>query len=1034
MTSPRRPVGEARRLELLRLYNVLDTIPEQALDDLTALAGYICAAPTSLISLVDEERQWFKSRVGVLVPGTSRDVSFCGHAILEPDVFVIPDTTKDGRFADNPLVTGDSHIRFYAGAPLFTPEGDVLGTLCVMDRVPRELTSDQLEAMRVLSRQVMAHLELRRQTSKLIESEARLIKVFHNCPVAVSINRWSDRTFIDVNAAFTQLLGWTRDEVVGRTTAELGIVEPDTVAHLHTALEDLLTLRNHELTITTKAGEARQVLIGTERLNLHDVQHVITTFVDITARTQAEIGSNRLAAIVESSDDAIIGKDLSGIVTSWNRGAEHIFGYSAAEMVGTSIRRVIPTDREDEEAAMLDKVRCGEGVTHLETLRRTKDGRLIDVSITTSPIRNEAGRVIGVSKIARDITDRRRTEDGRRASDARYRALFDYAPDGILIADSNSYYIDANPAICRMLGYSRDELIHLHARDIVANSESEYIVPALNAIKSKAEYNREWQFRRKDGSLFPAEVIGAMMPDGKLLGVIRDTTERHRTDARFRRLVDSNAQGVMFWNGNGTVTGANDAFLRIIGQTREELDAGRIDWLAMTPPEYADADKRCQQELAATGVCTPYEKEYTRTDGSRVCVFVGAAAFADNPDEGVCFVLDLTERKKLEEQFFRAQRMESIGTLAGGIAHDLNNVLAPILLSVALLKEATRDDGLRALLETVEGCAQRGADLVQQVLSFARGVEGRRIIVNPLHLMRELLRTMRDTFPRSIDIRFESSGDLWTVTGDATQIHQVFLNFCVNARDAMPESGRLTVSMENIVLDETYAAMNIDGRAGAYVVVTVADSGAGIPPEIRERIFEPFFTTKEIGKGSGLGLSTSLAIVKSHGGFIHVYSEMGQGTKFKVYLPANPTATSANEVVVDTPLPCGHGELVMVVDDEPAIRAIAKVTLERFGYRVIVATNGAEAVALYATRRSEIALVLTDMAMPVMDGPATIIALKSIDPSVRIIGSSGLTSNDGVAKAVGAGVQHFVPKPYTAETLLTTLRLALHETSGVGVV
>ena len=756
-------------------------------------------------------------------------------------------------------------------------------------------------------------------------------------------------------------------------------------------------------------------------------QHVITTFVDITARKQAELvgqASSGDRRVVGRGD---IGEDLSGTVTSWNRGAEGIFGYSAAEMVGTPIVRLIPADREVEETRILDRIVRGESIDRLETVRRTRDGREIDVSITTLPIRDASGTVVGVSKIVRDISDRRRAEETSRLSEARYRALFDYAPDGIVIADASSNYLDANASICRMLGYTREELVGLNATDIVVPEETQHIGPALRAITTSTGYHREWRFRRKDGSTFTAEVIGAMMPDGNLLGMIRDTTERNRTEGRFRRLVESNAQGVMFWNAGGLVTAANDAFLSIIGYTREDLNAGAIAWTAITPPEYVDADRRAQGEIALHGVCTPYEKEYIRRDGSRVPVLVGAASFADNPEEGVAFVLDLTERKKLEQQFFRAQRMESIGTLAGGIAHDLNNVLAPILLSVAVIKSATEDEEISALLDTVHHSAQRGAELVRQVLSFARGVEGRHVLVNPLHLMRDLLKVLRDTLPRSIDVRLEPKPDLWNISADPTQIHQVFMNLSINARDAMTEGGQLSVTMENVVLDDTYAAMNIDARPGMYVRVTVADTGPGIPPEVRDRIFEPFFTTKEVGKGTGLGLSTTLAIVKSHGGFIHVYSEVGHGTKFKVYLPASTTVVAANIAVVEqSRLPRGNGELIMIVDDEAAIREIAQATLERFGYRVMQAANGAEAVTLFAVNRAEIAVVLTDMAMPVMDGPATIVALKSIDPSVRIIGSSGLPSNDGVAKAVGAGVQYFIPKPYTAETLLKTLAAILH--------
>jgi CheY-like chemotaxis protein len=267
------------------------------------------------------------------------------------------------------------------------------------------------------------------------------------------------------------------------------------------------------------------------------------------------------------------------------------------------------------------------------------------------------------------------------------------------------------------------------------------------------------------------------------------------------------------------------------------------------------------------------------------------------------------------------------------------------------------------------------------------------------------------------------------VSGDSTQLHQVLLNLCVNARDAMPAGGKLEVGMENVVLDETYASMNIDARPGPYVMVHVTDTGTGIPPEIRERIFDPFFTTKEIGKGTGLGLSTTLTIVKSHGGFIDVYSEPGRGTKFKVYLPSNTSNALATEAAIKaTGLPRGDGEVVLVVDDEASIRNVVRSTLERYGYEVMLASHGAEAVALYAQHQQRIALVLTDMAMPVMDGPSTIIAIKTMNTSAKVVGSSGLTANGELAKAVGAGCEHFVAKPYTAEALLRTVGKALGKT------
>jgi CheY-like chemotaxis protein len=369
--------------------------------------------------------------------------------------------------------------------------------------------------------------------------------------------------------------------------------------------------------------------------------------------------------------------------------------------------------------------------------------------------------------------------------------------------------------------------------------------------------------------------------------------------------------------------------------------------------------------------------------------------------------------------------MESIGTLAGGIAHDLNNVLAPIMMSIELLKIQERDSRRMNILTTIEGSAKRGADMVRQVLSFARGVEGEQVEVQVGHLVWEIEKISNETFLKSIRVRSDIATGLWTVQGDATQLHQVLLNLCVNARDAMPGGGTLTLTASNVLLDEHYSGMNADVGLGPYVVIQVEDTGTGMPPEVIDRIFEPFFTTKELGKGTGLGLSTSMAIVKSHGGFVRVYSEPGRGTKFQVYLPAR-TAASAAACAVEKAAPeLGNGELVLVVDDEAAVREITRETLEAHGYRTLLACDGADAAALYVLHQREIAVVLTDMMMPTMDGPTAIQVLKHMNPSLRIIATSGLNLNAMVAKAVHASVSHFIAKPYTAETLLKTLHEVL---------
>ena len=416
------------------------------------------------------------------------------------------------------------------------------------------------------------------------------------------------------------------------------------------------------------------------------------------------------------------------------------------------------------------------------------------------------------------------------------------------------------------------------------------------------------------------------------------------------------------------------------------------------------------------------ELQQITTTGQEITVESRWTLVKDFDNTTQCFLVvntDITQKKLLESQFLRAQRLESIGTLASGLAHDLNNVLAPILMTAQLLESQLNDERSKRLLPILINNAKRGANLVKQVLSFTRGMEGDRTLLQLKHIVREIQQVIRETFPKSIDVSTSIPPSLWTIYGDATQLHQVLMNLCVNARDAMPNGGTLTICAENFLVDENYARMHLDAQVGAYVAITVADTGVGIAPEIIDRIFEPFYTTKEFGKGTGLGLSTVLGIVKSHGGFVSVYSEVGKGSQFKVFLPAQQTPESLEEP--EKELPIGNGELILVVDDEDSIRDITKTSLETHNYKAITASDGIEAIALYAEHRDEISVVLTDMLMPSMDGPTTIRTLKKINPNVKIIAVSGLASTEKVNAAADIGVKAFLSKPYTAKQLLQTI-------------
>ncbi|HEU4763646.1 MAG TPA: ATP-binding protein, partial [Gemmatimonadales bacterium] len=401
---------------------------------------------------------------------------------------------------------------------------------------------------------------------------------------------------------------------------------------------------------------------------------------------------------------------------------------------------------------------------------------------------------------------------------------------------------------------------------------------------------------------------------------------------------------------------------------------------------------------------------------------------AGRPTSILAINTDITRRRALEQQFIRAQRLESIGTLAGGIAHDLNNVLAPIIMSIDLLTATAGDPETLETLELIGASARRGAELVRQVLSFARGLDSRRSALDPGRAIHDVVRIVSDTFPRNIRVVERLGTPLRSVDADPTQLHQVILNLCVNARDAMPNGGTLTLAADTVELDAEAAAVVLDARPGAYIRFSVADTGTGIPKELLDRIFEPFFTTKEVGKGTGLGLSTSLAIVQGHGGFVRVDSAPGAGTRFEVYLPAHAEPASPELTLADAPIPRGRGERILVVDDEASLREITRRSLEAAGYRVSLAVDGADAVAAYARERGTIAAVITDMMMPVMDGAATIRALRAIDPAVPVMAVSGLASEQAFTpvQIPGEGPTRYLPKPYTTDELLRALDALLH--------
>jgi PAS domain S-box-containing protein len=609
-----------------------------------------------------------------------------------------------------------------------------------------------------------------------------------------------------------------------------------------------------------------------------------------------------------------------------------------------------------------------------------------------------------------------------------WQTTFDAAKDAIWILDQDNRILRTNKAAekyfsrpcCDMMGKPCWEIAHGTTEPI----------PNCPFVRAHKSHQREMMELHQGDCWLEITVDPITDAEGRLAGavhIVSDITARKRAEQQMKEALDFNraiiadaAVGIVVFKASGPCVLANEAAAKILGGTVSGI-LGQdfrqlISW-------HSSGKLQMAEEVLATKKSRQWEGTLITMFGREVSLVSHFSHFIQNGEPHLLqFLTDVTEKKKLEAQFLRAQRMESIGTLAGGIAHDLNNVLAPLLISVQLLGDKVTDADGRRMLAMLEANVHRGTDLVRQVLAFGRGIQGERVLVQIAHIAREIKSIVQETFPKSVQFQMEIARDLWKITGDATQIEQVLLNLSVNARDAMPDGGKLSLKMENKSLDQIYADANLESKPGRYVVISMTDTGMGMTREVQDRIFEPFFTTKEHGKGTGLGLSTTLAIVKSHGGFIHCYSEPGKGSTFKVYLPAGdaPDVQAALGKAADK-LPRGHNELVLVVDDEEPIRRVAKQVLESFGYRTLSAVNGVEAVKIYKARKDEIAVVITDMAMPVMDGPATIAALRAINPRIRIIATSGLDSGN----RPGAAIRPFIAKPYTADGLLLVIQSVL---------
>jgi two-component system, cell cycle sensor histidine kinase and response regulator CckA len=841
-----------------------------------------------------------------------------------------------------------------------------------------------------------------------------------------------DGTFLDVNQAFCDTVGYTADELAAMDFVSL--THPDDRARNLELVAEVVGGRRESFTIEkrylTKAGGPVWVraTVSALRQNGGPPQLVATT-EDLSKQKTVEARLEQSQALLR------IAGQIGG-VGGWAIDADPVKLYWSDEvhdLAGYPRGRTPPL----EEALALyppeERVRMGAAVERcladgapfdIECLFTPPGRQPLWVRVVGEPRRGEDGTVERIQGAIIDISEQKRARDESARLADRLRTTMESITDALYTVDTDWRFTYLNQRAGEVLERDVDELI-----GGVLWEE----FPALVGSPLDRAYRRavtegvtvvvdEFHYPPLDRyfgvNAYPSEQ-GLAVYFRDVTDQRNDRVELEERGARLAEqaaLLDEAQDAIVVRDLDGCITYWNRSAERIYGWSAEEARGRRVaELLRIDRDAYEEGRRQLHAERSWVGEMTKYTKA-----GRKLAVECRWTLVVDDggqPTSVLQIDTDVTERKRIEQQFLRSQRMESLGKLAGGIAHDLNNALLPITASLELLRAREADPLKLRLIQVMDTSARHGAEMVDQVLSFARGVDGKREPILLHDVVEEVRRISVDTFPKNISIDSRVADELWPVVGDPTQLQQVLVNLCVNARDAMPDGGTITIEAANT---DPFGGSPAAEGGPPFVCLRVTDTGIGIAEDVREQIFDPFFTTKPSGEGTGLGLSTSAVIVDSHGGHIEVTSEPGCGTSFEVRLPAEPSSV---EPPPSEPgeLRRGDGELVLAVDDEHGVREVTRVLLETYGYRALLASNGEEAVRVLDERRDEIAVVVTDLMMPVMDGYDLIDAIRERGSEVPVVAVSGLHTSDASERALAAGADHFVAKPFDAATLLRAI-------------